>query len=508
MISVPFEMLAASVPNARILSRAPVLIQRLTADSRDARPGDLFACVRGHTLDGHRFAAAAVRQGASAVLLARRVPGLDPRRTAQLLVPDVAQSLAALAPVFYNQPSQRLNLVGVTGTNGKTTITYFTQAILERAGGTKSLAPVGLLGTIAYDLGRERVSAPNTTPMAWEVQRRLQEMTERRCAAAVMEVSSHALVEGRVADCEFDVAVFTNLTPEHLDFHRTLARYAAAKRLLFGQLGRPGHKPGPKWAVINADDPYGASMGRAARGARVVTFGLAQRAAVTAEQLRLRASASRFRLQTPHGSVAVEIRLPGRHNVQNALAAAAAAQCLGAPLSAIRQGLSAVTRVPGRMQRVPGPQPFQVLVDYAHTPDALEKVLTAAREFTPGRLTVVFGCGGNRDASKRAPMGAIAVRLADRVVVTSDNPRQEAPGKIIAQILEGCRPKAACTVQPDRKRAIALALSAARSGDTVLIAGKGHETYQLVAGRSLPFDDQAVAAAWLAHKGRRHAWKT
>lgn len=508
MISVPFDLLAAAVPGARVLSRPPVLIRRLTADSRDARPGDLFACVRGRQVDGHRFALAAVRQGAGAVMLDRRVAGLDPGRTAQLWVPDVARALARLAPLFYNHPSRRLRLIGVTGTNGKTTVTFFTQAILEHGAGGKDLAPVGLLGTIAYDLGRERVSAPNTTPMAWEVQRRLQEMTERRCAAAVMEVSSHALVEGRAADCEFDVAVFTNLTPEHLDFHRTLARYAAAKRLLFRQLARPGWKAGPKWAVINADDPNGASMGRAARGARVLTYSLGRRAAVTAERLQLRPSGSRFRLRTPRGSVDVAIRLPGRHNVQNALAAAAAAQCLGAPLSAIRRGLAAVRRVPGRMQRVPGSQPFQVLVDYAHTPDALEKVLSAAREFTRGRLTVVFGCGGNRDASKRAPMGAIAARLADRVVVTSDNPRNEKPAAIIAQILEGCRPKAACQVQPDRGRAIALALSSARPGDTVLIAGKGHETCQLAAGRSLPFDDQAVAAAWLARGKRRNAWKT
>jgi UDP-N-acetylmuramyl tripeptide synthase len=223
MISVPFDLLAAAVPGARVLSRPPVLIRRLTADSRDARPGDLFACVRGRQVDGHRFALAAVRQGAGAVMLDRRVAGLDPGRTAQLWVPDVARALARLAPLFYNHPSRRLRLIGVTGTNGKTTVTFFTQAILEHGAGGKDLAPVGLLGTIAYDLGRERVSAPNTTPMAWEVQRRLQEMTERRCAAAVMEVSSHALVEGRAADCEFDVAVFTNLTPEHLDFHRTLA---------------------------------------------------------------------------------------------------------------------------------------------------------------------------------------------------------------------------------------------------------------------------------------------
>ncbi len=512
MITIPLSLLATAIPGAKLSGRRPILFHRLSADSRDIQPGDLFACVRGARQDGHRFAAAAVRRGAVAVLADRPLPGLDLRRVGLLRVKHVAESLARVAPQVYNHPAQQVQLVGVTGTNGKTTITHLLREIMRQEDyRTGKKRRVGVIGTISHDIAGESLPAANTTPMAWDVQRLLALMVDQRCDLVVMEVSSHALAEARVTGCEFDVGVFTNLTREHLDYHGTLSNYAVAKRRLFRGLAAAGDKTG-KVAVINQDDPYGASMAKAAHGVRVLTYGFARRAKVRAERLALSARGSRFHLVTPQGSVTISLALLGQHNVYNALAAAATAQCLGAGLATIRKGLEALRTVPGRMQRVPGPQPFSVIVVYAHTPDALEKILIATREITPGRLIIVFGCGGDRDRGKRAPMGEIAARLADQVVVTSDNPRSEDPRKIIREVLRGCqrvnRPgKPGLNVQVDRARAIQTALRLARRGDAVLIAGKGHEDYQIFRNRVAVFDDRDVARRQLAGLSRRRTWK-
>lgn len=500
MIQVPLALLARAIPGARLLGRPDILVRRLSVDSRQVEPGDLFVCIRGRHQDGHRFAAGAIQRGAVAVMLEEDVPGLEAFDLGVLKVDSTTRVLQDLAAMFYNYPSLKLVLAGITGTSGKTTVAHFLKKILE---GEKSPARrVGMLGTIEYRLPGVRVAAPNTTPMAWDLQTWLHRMVEAGCTAAVMEVSSHSLQENRVRHCEFDAAIFTNLSHEHLDFHRTMGEYAAAKRRLFSLLVKPGQKRCPKVAVVNADDPYGAGMARAAAGAKIVRFGMKKPAEVKAEAVRLSADGSRFRLVTPVGEVPVRLRIPGRHNIANALAAAAAAFGLGISLRQIRFGLETLPGVAGRLERIWGPAPFAVIVDFAHKPDALERVLQAVREFTRRKLIVVFGCGGERDKTKRPLMGEIAARLADEVIVTSDNPRSEDPASIIREVAAGCRraagiQKKGLHERVDRKEAIRLALKLAKTGDTVLLAGKGHESYQIVGTRILPFNDRNVALQML-----------
>lgn len=516
MSQVPLSLLAATLPAARLRGRPNQMVQRLITDSRSVQPGDLFACVRGSRADGHQFAAEAVRRGATAVMLSRNVAGVDPAAIGILEVEDIVSTLKFLAPRFYNYPSLSLQLAGVTGTSGKTTVTHLLRSILNSRPPARNHGPsgVGLIGTIRNEIAGQVLAAVNTTPMAWDVQYLLSRMVEKKCNACIMEVSSHALAEGRVEGCEFDVAVFTNLTPEHLDFHHTLDEYAAAKKKLFASLASRGYKSGPKYAVLNRDDPRWEDMAKAAQGAKLLLFGLDNRAPYTAQEIKLHQQGSTFRLQTPGGSVRVRLPLLGRFNVANALAAAAAAQALGVPLPVIRRGLERVSNIPGRVEKLPGPQPFTVMVDYAHKPDALEKILRAAREFTPKKLIVVFGCGGDRDASKRAPMGEIAVKLADLVVVTSDNPRSEDPGKIMEDILVGCRRaenfiplsqrgQNRIFAESDRAKAIRIALHVARKGDTVLLAGKGHEQVQIFQDRVVRFSDHDAAVKELARLGYR-----
>lgn len=506
MIRVPLSLLAASLSGARLSGKPDALVRRLSADSRDIRPGDLFACIRGAHADGHDFALRAVRAGAVAVLADREVPGLEAAGAGVVTVDRVAPALQQLAPRFYNHPSLQLRMVGVTGTSGKTTVTHLIRSIVHAqpaAPGRPSEA--GLIGTIRHEFAGRAVPSHNTTPPAWDLQALLRQMADHGCDTVVMEVSSHALAQGRAEDCEFDVAVFTNLSREHLDFHGSMEEYAAAKQKLFARLAQPGLKTGPKHAVVNADDPAGARMAQAAAGAGILTYGLKNRALITADEVRLTPKFTAFTLVTPQGRAAVRLPLLGQYNLANALAAAAAGLALGASVRAIKRGLESVAVVPGRLDRVPGPQPFTVLVDFAHKPDALEQVLSAVRRFTDKRVIVVFGCGGDRDPGKRAPMGEIAARLADEVVLTSDNPRSEDPQAILAQIGTGCRKAGkSCRVEADRTRAIRLALSLARRGDTVILAGKGHETYQIFKDKTVAFDDRRVAARELARMG----WKS
>jgi UDP-N-acetylmuramoyl-L-alanyl-D-glutamate--2,6-diaminopimelate ligase len=486
---------------------APVQIAGLAYDSRTVGPGDLFFCVPGFRADGHDFAAQAVRQGAVAVVLERPL-GLD---VPEVLVASARTAMAPVAARFYGHPSRELEVVGVTGTNGKTTTAYLVRALLEAAGDQ-----CGLLGTVKSVIGGHERAVARTTAEAIDLQADLRAMLDGGDRACAMEVSSHALELGRVDATEFAAAVFTNLSRDHLDFHETMEDYFLAKRRLFFP---PGARA-PRVSVINVDDAHGRRLAQEIDGAR--TFALSAPADYRATDLRCDFAGARFTLHTPEGAHELALPLPGRFNVANALGALAAAHALGAPLDALLVALARGVRVPGRFEPVQEGQEFAVLVDYAHTPHSLENVLGAARELTesgdgaPGRVLCVFGAGGDRDRGKRPLMGEVVARLADIVLVTSDNPRSEEPERIIADVMAGIEPAETrgeaharagqrsiigssagaehVRAIVDRASAIAQAVACARRGDVLVIAGKGHEQGQeLAGGHKLPFDDVAVA---------------
>ena len=454
--------LVAEAPavGARISGDGSVTIAGMTLDSGQVRSGDLYCCLRGERADGHDFAADAISAGASALLVDH---ALDLDAT-QLVVPDTRPAVGPLAAALWDRPSERMAVVGITGTNGKTTTSYLLAAVLEHAGWS-----TGVMGTLTGSF---------TTPEAPELQARLAEMVGEGRRAVAMEVSSHALALHRVDGTRFAVAVFTNLGRDHLDLHGTIERYFAAKASLF----TPGRAA---VGVVNVDDVHGRQLADAAP-IPIIPFGLAD-----AEELTVGPTDSTFRWRGHD----VTLPLGGRFNVANALAAATAAAALGIAEDVIAAGLGEVTPVPGRMEAVDAGQPFRVVVDFAHTPDALAGLLAELREVTPGKVIAVFGCGGDRDAEKRPLMGRSAAEGADLVVVTSDNPRSEDPEAIVAAIVAGVPvPRQGVVVtEVDRRRAIARALSEATAGDVVVIAGKGHETTQTVAGEKRPFDDRAVA---------------
>ncbi len=473
-------------------------IQGLAYHTRDVAGGTLFFCVPGLKVDGHRFAAEAVAGGAAA-LVCEHDTG---QAAAQVIVPSVRLAMALMAARWYGAPSHELRVVGITGTNGKTTTAHLVAGICAAAG-----EPAGLLGTVVNRIGGRDRAVKLTTAEALDLQRMFREMVSAGDLACALEISSHALALERAAGIEFDAVVFSNLTRDHLDFHADLDDYFSAKRRLF----LPAEtRNGAARAIVNVGDEFGlrlASDCRLAYGDDLWTYavagsaeGAAGRGAAAdalAHDLELRAGSSAFTLSVPRLGVEqrVELRLAARFNVENALAAATTCLALGLPLAAVVDGLAVAEGVPGRFEAVRAGQPFGVIVDYSHTPDSLENALRAARAVTGGRVLVVFGCGGDRDRGKRPLMGEIAVRLADRAVVTSDNPRGEEPLAIIAEILSGV-PAAlagAVTAEPDRRTAIRMALTQARPGDTVVIAGKGHEQGQIVGDRRLPFDDRQVA---------------
>jgi UDP-N-acetylmuramoyl-L-alanyl-D-glutamate--2,6-diaminopimelate ligase len=405
------------------------------------------------------------------------------------LVASARAALGRLADAYYDHPSRDLTLVGITGTNGKTTTSYLVEALLQARG-----YRTGVIGTIQYVLGDERRPAGQTTPEALALQSMLARMRDHGVRGVAMEVSSHALALARVDELTFDVAMFTNLTQDHLDFHGTFEAYRAAKRHLFELLAS---SPKPRRAaVVNADDPSGPEMTRGLP-LRVLTFGLGERADVRALHHESTLAGIRLTARTPRSRLELTSPLIGEHNVMNLLGAVTTGIALGVDDDAIVRTLGAVGTVPGRFERVRAGQPFLVVVDYAHTPDALERVLATARKLTSGRLGVVFGCGGDRDRGKRPIMGEIAARLGDRVWVTSDNPRSERAEAIVDEVLAGTRRAGAgagtVVTDVDRRAAIEGAIRWARAGDTVVIAGKGHETYQIVGGETLPFDDRGVA---------------
>lgn len=477
-----------------------VEVRGIAYDSRQTKPGDLFVCIRGFTRDGHDFLPAAWAAGAVAALVERRdIPESALQGGPVVKVGDSRKGLALAASRFYDHPSRTLTLVGVTGTNGKTTTTYLIESVLRRAGHR-----VGLIGTIAYRFGEIEIDAARTTPEASDLQFLLNRMVGLGADSAVIEVSSHALALHRVDGCEFDVAVFTNLTQDHLDFHGTMEAYRRTKLSLFEGLGVGTTKSTEKAAVINLDDPAADLFIEAAR-VRRYTYSLEQPADLSAADIRIGLDGIRCRLQTPRGTTEIRSPLPGRYNLSNILAAAATGLHLGASLSEVAEGVSELPHVPGRCERVDEGQGFGVMVDYAHTPDALQRVLHMARECCPGRLIVIVGCGGDRDRGKRPLMGEAAVRLADFTVITSDNPRSEDPHRIIREIEDGAKKVwgqgKRYVIISDRAMAIREALSLAQQGDMVVIAGKGHETYQILSDRTIPFDDRQVAREALHELG-------
>lgn len=467
----------------------PAEIAGLHYDSRQIQPGWAFVAIQGLEVDGHDFIPQAVARGARLILSERLAPPEPPAAWVQ--VENARQALAQAAANFFGQPSQHLQLLGVTGTNGKTTTSFLIEALLRQAGWT-----MGLLGTIAYHVGGVVEPSPHTTPESYDLQKLLRRMVDAGCRAVVMEVSSHALALERVYACSFAAAVFTNLTQDHLDFHGSMENYAAAKRQLFLGQGAPP----PQAAVVNADDRASAGMVRGYAGP-ILRYGLGPGADLRAAAISYTPEGTRYRLEGPEGLRAVVASpLVGRVNVLNSLAAIGVGLSLGLKAEAIVAGMPRWPHVRGRFERVAAGQPFTVLVDYAHTPDALANLLAAAREMTRGRLLLVFGCGGDRDRGKRPLMGQAAAAGADWVVVTSDNPRSEDPQAILADILQGI-PRPAGGAEPDRARAIAQAIGEARAGDTVVIAGKGHETYQIVGAERRHFDDVEQALQALRARG-------
>ncbi|HDI60809.1 MAG TPA: UDP-N-acetylmuramoyl-L-alanyl-D-glutamate--2,6-diaminopimelate ligase [Desulfobacteraceae bacterium] len=479
-------LLAAAAAPLEWDGRVDPEISGLSYDSRRVAPGDLFAAIAGQREDGHAFITDAVAGGAAAVLAARRVQVDVP----VVCSPDPRRTLGQLAAAFYGRPAESLFVVGITGTNGKTTTSWLVEAVLAAAGHR-----VGVIGTVDWHYPGKREANPVTTPQSLDLQRILAEMRSAGVSHVVMEVSSHALDQDRVEGVLFDVGVFTNLTRDHLDYHGSMEAYRNCKQRLFTERLPTGPKAQRAMAVVNTDDPFGRDLAeRVEAVCLTVGSGPANKIHPVAADISI--TGIQAELATPAGRLAIRSPLVGRHNLDNIMAAAACGIAAGAPLEAIGRGIEAVTRIPGRLEPVFDPDGRHIYVDYAHTPDALDHALAAMRPLTPGRLICVFGCGGDRDAGKRPQMGEIAGRWSDYVVVTSDNPRSEVPEAIIEMILPGLRRVAAADsweATPDRATAIRRAIAAAGPGDTVLIAGKGHETYQVLADRTIAFDDRQEA---------------
>jgi UDP-N-acetylmuramoyl-L-alanyl-D-glutamate--2,6-diaminopimelate ligase len=470
--------LVAEFPGARVLGDGSVEVTDLVYDSRKAGPGSLFFCVVGEKADGHEFAPRVVEAGASALVVERELTELA---VPQVLVSDSRAAMAPLAARFWGEPTRELRMVGVTGTNGKTTTAFLIHEILKAAD-----VRCGLLGTVKQVVGGVEKEVVRTTPEAIELQSTFRQMLDGGDEACAMEVSSHALVLHRTDAIDFEVAIFTNLTQDHLDFHADMEDYFLAKRKLF--------EMGPKLAIVNVDDPYGR---RLAGEFDCLTFSAEGAAAdYSASEVSFDAGGSSFRVS----GMKLRTGLPGHFNVANALGAFAAAEAMGIGSEIAVAGLARAARVPGRFEPVDEGQGFSVLVDYAHTPDSLENVLRAARRLTEGRLISVFGAGGDRDRDKRPKMGRAGAEYSDLTVITSDNPRSEDPAAIVAEVASGAGGHGELEIVVDRREAIALALGHARPGDTVVIAGKGHEQGQeFEDGRKVPFDDREVA--------REELWK-
>ncbi|RCX22823.1 UDP-N-acetylmuramoylalanyl-D-glutamate--2,6-diaminopimelate ligase [Fontibacillus phaseoli] len=482
--------LANYIIASEIQGDAEVECSGISIDSRKIQSGDLFLCLPGHTVDGHDYAQKASDQGAAALVVQRWLEDVE---LPQLKVKDSRLAMAVLGNVFFGSPSSRMKVIGVTGTNGKTTTTYLIERILEDQGKN-----TGLIGTIQRKFAGRTFPMSGTTPESLDLQRYLHEMQEAEAAYCVMEVSSHALEQGRVKGTRFRTAIFTNLTQDHLDYHHSMEEYRAAKGLFFSRLGNT-YDPSSdlrSYAVLNADDPASAYFAKQT-AAETITYGVEHEADIRASNISITAKGTSFHVDTFRGSADIMLKMVGKFNVYNALAAICAALLEEIPLAAIKDSLESIQGVEGRVEAVNEGQDFAVIVDYAHTPDGLENVLNTVNEFAKGRVISVFGCGGDRDRTKRPIMGKIAARLSNHVIVTSDNPRTENPDLILKDIEDGLKedqvPGDRYELIVDRREAIQKAIEMASPEDVVLIAGKGHETYQLIGKEVHDFDDRIVA---------------
>lgn len=475
--------LLTGVPHRLMAGHLECPVRSLTADSRQVTPGGVFVAVRGLQTDGHRFLDAALDQGASALVVEELTPQLLQRVQEHgqtvVQVQQSRQALAAIASAYYQHPSRYLRLIGITGTNGKTTTSYVVESILQDAA-----KPVGVIGTVNYRFAQQQMEALQTTPDAIRLQQLLRQMVDAGVEEVVMEVSSHALTQERIWGCSFEVCMFTNLSRDHYDYHGTEEAYFAAKARLFQDVSA-------RWHVLNLDDPYGQKLVHTSQ-ARLLTYGLASEATLKPLAVQHGLDGIRFVLPTTKGHLSIRSPLVGRHNVYNLLAGIAVAIALDLDADAITRGIARLQHIPGRLERIHVGQDFYVFVDYAHTPAALEQVLSLVRAETSGRLITVFGCGGDRDPGKRPLMGHVATTLSDNTIITSDNPRTEDAQRIIEDIVAGVDTTRAYTTVVDRRQAITQAMDMARSQDTVVIAGKGHEDYQIIGCTRLYFDDREV----------------
>jgi UDP-N-acetylmuramoyl-L-alanyl-D-glutamate--2,6-diaminopimelate ligase len=509
---VKMRELVSCLPVKEVVGDPAVEVRGIAYHSREVADGFLFAAIRGLQEDGRRFIPEALSRGARSLLIDEP---LENSKVVQVVVPNIREALARISATFYGDPSSFMTLVGITGTNGKTTATYLIESILEEGG-----KRVGVMGTVNYRFQGHVQPAPTTTPESLDLQRNLRAMVDGGVTHAVLEVSSHALEMQRVRACDFDVVLFTNLTRDHLDYHGSMENYFQAKQLLFTQyLGESKKKE--HFAVINLDDPKGEELSRIAHGSPI-GYGVDKRGEVWPERFEESPEGLRARVHTPRGSFDLISSLIGKHNLYNILAAVTVGEVLRLPQKTIAAGIARLIRVPGRLERVPGGDGIRVFVDYAHTGDALARALETLKGSRSGRLIVVFGCGGDRDRGKRPVMGRVAALGSHLAVLTSDNPRTEDPLKIIEEVERGIRETgrkkypagdlpaswkdSGYLVIPDRREAIHLAIRAARPGDAVLIAGKGHEDYQIVGRKKFHFDDREEAAAALdsVGEGRDH----
>lgn len=490
-MNITLEMIRQRVPGAKLTGHPDVLIKDLVQDSREVTPGALFVAVEGFHADGHKFIPQAVEAGAVAVLTTRKPEetGAQPGFPV-LTVSDLDEALKRIVPWFYDYPARKMRLVGITGTNGKTTTSYLVRHLLRAVGHR-----VGLIGTIQNMIEDEVIPAHNTTPNIVDLQRLLARMHRAGISHVVMEVSSHALDMGRVVGCEYDTAAFSNLTQDHLDYHGTMENYCLAKAKLFESLSGDVTKQGKK-AVVNIDDPAGKLMLEHARCDHITYSVKDNTATLRASDIKLTGTGASFVAGGDFGRREIPLKITGLFNVYNVLAAIGCALAEKVPIEIITGALPLFKGVPGRFEAIDMGQKFGVVVDYSHTPDGLENVLGAARGIARGRVIVVFGCGGDRDRTKRPIMGRIAAELADIVIVTSDNPRSEDPEEILAEILPGVREKIGSKqyeVLADRREAIFQAIKLAEAGDMVVIAGKGHEDYQILRDKTIHFDDREEA---------------
>ncbi|MFB3784956.1 MAG: UDP-N-acetylmuramoyl-L-alanyl-D-glutamate--2,6-diaminopimelate ligase [bacterium] len=469
----------------------PGVFEQLTCDSRETRAGGLFVALRGSAFDGHQFLADAAARGAGAAVVDRFG---EPSTLPQIRVADTLAALPRVAANFYGNPARDLNITGVTGSSGKTTFTYLRESIWKAEG-----VRAAVIGTIEYRFDDQIRESPNTTPLPHEMQQLLREIADRGIRHVVMEVSSHGLALHRVDEIAFDVAVFSNLTPEHLDFHPTMDHYRETKKRLF-----TGHLKPEGTAVLNLDDETGRRFRDELAGRKLLTYAVEREADVRARGIDMSLDGFRFRLEFPGGRTCdIHSPLIGAHNVSNLVAAGAAAWASGTPVEVIQQGLEACHGVPGRLESVPNTIGAQVVVDYCHKPDALEKCLQALAVIPHQRIITLFGCGGDRDKRKRPLMGEIALRYSDRVIVTSDNPRTEDPEKIIEDIVAGMSSgRDRYRIIVDRREALRAGVTELRAGDILLVAGKGHETYQIIGRQKYPFDDREITRALLIEAGK------